>query len=61
MDIPNFKLKEEKQDVLKYAHEEYMLRTMVSKVVIDASVNAITDGKYSNHSCSPNCEFVNKT
>lgn len=49
---------EEKEQAGKYAHEEYMLESFYSTVVIDASGESAGIAKYANHKCNPNCEFV---
>ena len=50
---------EEKNQAGKYAHEEYLLESFYSTVVIDASGQSAGIAKYANHKCEPNCEFVN--
>ena len=47
---------DEQKDVGKYAHEEYMLESYCSTVVIDASGDDASNAKYANHKCDPNCE-----
>ena len=49
---------DEQKDKGKYAHEEYMLESYCSSVVIDASVQSASDAKHANHMCEPNCEYV---
>ena len=48
----------ERKDKGKYAHEEYMLESYCSTVIIDANVENASDAKCANHKCDPNCEYV---
>ena len=49
---------DEKNHPELYTNAEYMITSFEKTVLIDGSIDSITDGKYANHSCEPNCEFV---